>query len=104
MFTGDGPDNIVLTPQLRHIKQGVITNLDRLDNSVINPGEWISVEIGIGRQKEEFNIGFKLEYHGEGYKAGKKNTMQVGLSCSLYLSLSCTISLSFSRSLFISER
>ena len=72
MFTGDGPDNIVLTPQLRHIKQGAITNLDRLDNSVINPGKWISVEIGIGRQKEEFNIGFKLEYHGEGYKAGKK--------------------------------
>ena len=75
MFTGDGPDNIVLTPQLRHIKQGAITNLDRLDNSVINPGKWISVEIGIGRQKEEFNIGFKLEYHGEGYKAGKQDQM-----------------------------
>ena len=38
------------------------TKLEKLDSSVMVEGEWNKVEIGIGRQREKFQIGFNLVY------------------------------------------
>ena len=45
--------------------QGYITPLDRLDSDVVVEGEWTKVNIGIGRQRAEFNFGFILTYIDE---------------------------------------
>ena len=60
-----GDNEINLFPQL-HVIEGeagdVVVTLDRLDKFTIEEGEWTKVEIGIGRQRNQFNVGFVMSY------------------------------------------
>ena len=61
----NGTKEINVFPQLYVIEgeSGVhVVTLDRLDKFVIEEGEWTRIEIGIGRQRDQFNVGFVLGY------------------------------------------
>lgn len=63
--------NDVLYPVFRHLDLAYITHLDRLDSTVLLPDQWSKIEIGIGRHKDKFNLGFNLVYQTEiAYSAG----------------------------------
>ena len=51
-----------LFPVMRHIELGYITELDRLDKDVLEEGKWSKIEIGIGRHRDTFDLGFNLVY------------------------------------------
>lgn len=60
-----GDNEINLFPQLYIIEGGsgiAVVTLDRLNKFTIEEGDWTKVEIGIGRQRNQFNIGFVLGY------------------------------------------
>ena len=70
-----GDKEINLFPQLYVIEgeSGInLVTLDRLDQDTIEEGKWTKVEIGIGRQKDQFNVGFVLTYSDDltPYNAG----------------------------------
>lgn len=59
-------ESAVLYPELRQVHQDqlTVTRLDRLDSEVIVAGQWTKVEVGVGRQRAQFSLGFSL-HHGE---------------------------------------
>ena len=70
-----GHNEINLFPQLRALWGASgehIVTLDRLDKFTVVEGEWTKVEIGIGRQRDQFNVGFVLSYSdaAQPYSAG----------------------------------
>ena len=49
-----------------HQDQLTVTRLDRLDSEVIVAGQWTKVEVGVGRQRAQFSLGFSLHHDEAG--------------------------------------
>jgi len=63
--------NLTLYPTMHHVELDLITNLEKLDSVVMVEDDWNRVEIGLGRQRARFQIGFNLVYlQDEEYSAG----------------------------------
>ena len=59
--------NPVIRPILHHKELNFITVLDTIGMNVSLDGRWTKVEIGIGRHRDNFEVGFSLIHSGEPY-------------------------------------
>ena len=62
--------NPVVRPLLHHIDLDYLSILDTITTNVSTDGVWTKVEIGLGRHRDTFRVGFSLIHTGDPYSDG----------------------------------
>ena len=54
--------DVTVFTMMQHITLGFTTKLEALDSSVLEDAKWSKVQIGLGRHRDRFSVGFNLMY------------------------------------------
>ena len=70
MYMSTESSTLLVHPYLWHEELRYLTILDRLDLNTLTDAIWTKVQIGIGRHRDSFKIGFAIEHDDGVYDAG----------------------------------